>query len=187
MAQQLVSEDDVIGELKKALSETLRIEEDTIEPDSSLINDLDAESLDFLDVVYQMEQTFGIKMARQQVLEHVDELFGEDTAMDPDTGELTEPAVALLKLRFGEESVQVDDQLEMDDVAALVTVRSLARAVLDIMSTLPEQCASCGASDWGLDEHKIVCGSCKAEATYENGDDLMQAWLKKAQEEHKLF
>ena len=69
MKQQLLKEDDVIREMKKALAETLRIEEDTIQADSSLINDLGAESLDFLDVVYQMEQTFGIKMARHQVLE----------------------------------------------------------------------------------------------------------------------
>ncbi|MCP3867279.1 MAG: hypothetical protein GY703_04115 [Gammaproteobacteria bacterium] len=187
MKQQLISEEDVIVEMKKALAETLRIEEDTIQPDSSLINDLGAESLDFLDVVYQMEQTFGIKMARHQVLEHVEELFGEDEAIDPDTGELTPGSVALLKLRFGEEGNQIEDGMDMDEVPTLVTVRSMARAVLDILDTLQEKCESCGATEWKRDGNKIVCAVCGEPGVFENGDDLTQAWLKKAQEEHKLF
>ncbi len=187
MKQQLLKEDDVIREMKKALAETLRIDEDTIQADSSLINDLGAESLDFLDVVYQMEQTFGIKMARHQVLEHVEELFGEDTAVDPDSGELTPGAVALLKLRFGEESVEIPEDMDMDDVPTLVTVRSMSRAVLDILDTLPSACEACGATDWKLEDNKIICGACDAPGTFENGDDLTRAWLTKAQEEHKLF
>ena len=87
MKQELLKEEDVIREMKKVLAETLRIDEGTIEADSSLINDLGAESLDFLDVVYQLEQTFGIKMARHQVLEHVEELFGEDKAIDDDNND----------------------------------------------------------------------------------------------------
>jgi len=187
MKQELLKEEDVIREMKKVLAETLRIDEETIEADSSLINDLGAESLDFLDVVYQLEQTFGIKMARHQVLEHVEELFGEDKAIDDDTGELTKGAVALLKLRFGEEGIEIEEGMDMDEVPTLVTVRSMSRAVLDILDTLPEKCGACGASDWKLDGTKIVCAACDVPATFENGDDLTQAWLKRAQEEHSLF
>jgi acyl carrier protein len=64
MKQNLVTEEKVIDAVKDAVAETLSIEKDTINADSSLINDLDAESLDFLDINYRIEQTFGIKMAR---------------------------------------------------------------------------------------------------------------------------
>lgn len=187
MKQELIQQPLVISELKRILADTLRIDQETINADSSLINDLGAESLDFLDVVYQLEQTFGIKMARHQVLEHVEELFGEDKAVDEDSGELTEGAIAMLRLRFGEDSPEIEDGMDMDDVPRLVTVSSMAGAVLDILDTLPDKCGQCGASDWKLDGTKIVCGSCAAAATFENGDDLTQAWLKQAQEQHKLF
>ncbi len=62
-----------------------------IKPQSSLIKDLGAESLDFLDINYRLEQTFGIKMARRSVLDHMEELFGEETAIDSD-GKLTDKA-----------------------------------------------------------------------------------------------
>ncbi len=187
MKQELIQEAVVISELKRILADTLRIEQDTIEAESSLINDLGAESLDFLDVVYQLEQTFGIKMARHQVLEHVEELFGEDKAIDDDTGELTEGALAMLRLRFGEDAPDIDEGMDMDEVPKLVTVNSMARAVLDILDTLPEKCTACGASAWKTEETKIVCGECSAPGTFENGDDLTQAWLKNAQEQHNLF
>ncbi|MCB1858932.1 MAG: hypothetical protein KDI63_11690 [Gammaproteobacteria bacterium] len=187
MKQEQIQEALVVSELKRILADTLRIDEATIEADSSLINDLGAESLDFLDVVYQLEQTFGIKMARHQVLEHVEELFGEDKAIDEESGELTAGAIAMLRLRFGEDSPDIDEGMDMDDVPKLVTVSSMARAVMDILNTLPETCGECGAAAWKLEGTKILCGNCQAAGTFENGDDLTQAWLKRAQEEHHLF
>jgi len=38
--------------------------------------DLNAESLDFLDISYNLEQTFGLKMARHFVLDYVEESWG---------------------------------------------------------------------------------------------------------------
>jgi len=77
----------------------LRVDESTIKPESSLINDLGAESLDFLDINYRLEQAFGMKMARHFVLEHIEEMFGEGTAIDED-GRLTDKAIELLKDPF---------------------------------------------------------------------------------------
>jgi len=82
MKQNLITEETVFAELKKAIVETLRVEENAIKPESSLIKDLGAESLDFLDINYRLEQTFGIKMARHFILEHIEEMFGEGSAID---------------------------------------------------------------------------------------------------------
>ena len=76
MKQNLITEEKVFEELKKAIVETLRVDEGSIKPESSLINDLGAESLDFLDVNYRLEQAFGIKMARHFVLERNQHLTG---------------------------------------------------------------------------------------------------------------
>ncbi len=187
MSQNIITEEQVFKELKKAIVETLRVDEDSITPDSSLINDLGAESLDFLDINYRLEQAFGMKMARHFVLEHIEEMFGEGTAIDED-GRLTEKAIELLKVRFGHNMSDLKAGMDMDEIPVMITVRSMTQGVMDILNSLSEKCANCGNSAWQSDEGvKVKCSSCGESATYTNGDDLIKAWLTKVQEEKTIF
>jgi acyl carrier protein len=187
MTQDLITEQQVFDELKKAIVETLRVDENTIEPESSLINDLGAESLDFLDVNYRLEQAFGIKMARHFVLEHVEEMFGEGSALD-ENGQLTGKAVELLKIRLGENASNLEPGMDMDEVPGLITVHSLAAGVMDILDSLPERCSNCDKMAWITeDKTHIKCSSCGENATYANGDELIKRWLTKTQDEKKVF
>lgn len=187
MQNNLVSEEMVFEELKKAIVDTLRVGEGDIKPGSSFTEDLGAESLDFLDINYRLEQAFGIKMARHFVLEHIEEMFGEGTAIDDD-GCLTEKAVALLNLRYDENMSGIKAGMDMDEVPAMVTVESFAKGVMDILDTLPEQCAKCSSTEWKSEDGlKVLCGSCGESAAYMNGDDLIVDWLTKVQQEHKIF
>jgi len=187
MGQSLITRERVFEELKKAIAETLRADEASIKPESSLINDLSAESLDFLDINYRLEQVFGIKMARHFVLEHIEDLFGEGAAIDED-GRLTDKAVELLKIRFGEDMPELEPGMDMDEVPVLVTAGSIAQGVMDILDSLPEKCTSCGDGTWKTDDGaKVLCGSCGVAAPYKNGDDLTVEWLRKVQEEKKIF
>lgn len=187
MSQNLVSEQAVFDALKKAIVETLRVDAQRIKPDTYLVDDLDAESLDFLDINYRLEQTFGIKMARHFVLEHIEEMFGEETAID-DEGRLTEKAVQVLKIRFGEDMAELEPGMDMDEVPSLITVDSMIKAVMDILNTLPETCNHCSESAWKLEaETHIKCGACGEPAIYTNGDDLTQQWLQYIQSERNLF
>lgn len=186
MKQHLITEDRIIEELKKAIVETLRGDEKSITAESSLTKDLGAESLDFLDINYRLEQTFGIKMARHFILEHIEDMFGEGTAID-ENGQLTEKAIKLLSIRFGDQYADLKPGADMDSVPALITVRSMARGVLDILDSLPEKCA-CGASSWKTDEGvRIKCGACGEFAVFANGDDLIKAWLTAVQKEKNIF
>ena len=188
MKQTLITEQTVIEEVKKGVAETLNIDKGSIKPEHSLMKDLDAESLDFLDITYRLEQTFGIKMARHFVLEHVESMFGEGSAID-ENGQLTEKAVELLKIRAGGDlPKEIRAGMDMDEVPALVTVETMARGVMDILDSLPEACTACGSATWKTEDGlRISCGSCGAYATFNNGDDLTKAWLTKVQEEKKLF
>ena len=187
MSQNLITEEKVFEELKKAIVETLRVDESSITRESSLINDLGAESLDFLDINYRLEQAFGMKMARHFVLEHIEEMFGEGTAIDED-GRLTDKAIELLKIRFGNNMPELQPGMDMDEIPAMVTVQSMVQGVMDILNSLPATCASCGNSAWQSDDGiKIKCGSCGESATFTNGDDLIKAWLTKVQKEKNIF
>jgi acyl carrier protein len=187
MSQNLITEEKVFEELKKAIVETLRVDENSIKPETSFINDLGAESLDFLDINYRLEQAFGMKMARHFVLEHIEEMFGEGTAID-ENGQLTEKAIELLKIRFGDNMPDLKPGMDMDEVPALLTVQSIAHGIMDILDSLPEKCPNCGNSAWQSDDlSKVKCGSCGENAAYTNGDDLIKEWLTKVQEEKNIF
>src|SRR5512147_1864048 len=142
MGQNLISEATVLEEVKKAIAQTLKLEPEKIQPNESLIGDLGAESLDFLDINYRLEQAFGIKAARHFVLEHVEEMFGEGSAID-ENSQLTEKAVALLKIRLGDDlSGKLRPGMDMDEVPPLITVQGMARGVMDILESLSDKCTS---------------------------------------------
>lgn len=186
MRQELIKDDRVVEEVKKAIGETLNIDAVGISENHSLIKDLGAESLDFLDINYRLEQVFGIKMARHFILEHIEEMFGEGAAIDPN-GLLTEKAVKIMKLRLGENSAALEPGMDMDQVPAMITVATMARGVMDILDSLPDKCA-CGASSWkSEDGTHVVCSACSEEAPYTDGDDLIKEWLTNAQESHGIF
>jgi len=88
MPISLFTEEQIYGEVRKAIAETLRVPEASIQPDQSLIGDLGAESLDFIDINYRLEQRFRLSMPRKYLVEHVEEFFGGGTAID-DEGRIT--------------------------------------------------------------------------------------------------
>lgn len=51
------------------MADALGCDVDRIKPDSSLIGDLGAESIDFLDIVFRLERTFKVKIPRGKIVE----------------------------------------------------------------------------------------------------------------------
>ena len=56
-----MSEQEVYDKIKEVLENALGVDEDEITPDAKLEGDLGAESIDYLDIQFQIEKTFGIK------------------------------------------------------------------------------------------------------------------------------
>jgi len=187
MNQNLITEQRVFEEVTKAISEGIDINPATVKPESSLMKDLGAESLDFLDINYRLEQTFGIKMARRTIIDHMEEMFGEETAIDSD-GKLTDKAASVFAIRYDGSGNEIHAGMDMDELPAMVTVSSIAEMVMNLLNTLPEKCTECGALNWTLQEEThIHCGSCGEAAALTSGDDLIEAWLQQIQENKKIF
>lgn len=185
--QKIIGPDKVLDEVKGAISSALGVEAASILPEAVLTRDLDAESLDFLDISYHLEQAFGFKMARHFVLEHAEEIFGEGKAID-ENGCLTAEAVTMLRLRFNDAPEPLKPGMDMDEVVHLVTVESLVQNVMDILDSLPETCPACGHASWKTDDGThILCGSCGAAAAYKTGDELTVDWVHRVQEKERLF
>jgi len=88
---------DEIGErVAQALVQALGVSRNDITMETSLAGDLEAESIDFLDVVFRLEKDFGIEVARG-------ELFPQELLRDPamvSGGKLTEAGAVALRERF---------------------------------------------------------------------------------------
>ena len=185
MAQSLIGEERILEEVKEAIAHTTGVDKAAITADSSLVQDLGVLSLDFLDVNFRLEQVFGIKMARNFVLEHAEEMFGEGTVIN-ENNEVTEKGVEILKLRVGEAAGDLEPGTPVDELPALVTPRTLASAIRDILNCLPEK--SPAGADWKTgDGTHIVCSKTGAPAALPSGDEIVQRWLKSLQEEKQLF
>ncbi len=57
----------VFDKVKKILCEQFEVEEDKITEDTSLIDDLGADSLDLVDLVMSFEDEFGVEMPDEDI------------------------------------------------------------------------------------------------------------------------
>ena len=89
------TQDEIFDKVRSTLVDALGVDEDDVTRTATLRNDLGAESIDLLDIVFRLERNFGIKIPRG-------ELFPENVA-DPEmteNGRLTDKGLTELKQRM---------------------------------------------------------------------------------------
>ncbi len=64
---------ETLDTVREVLMDALGVDDDEVTPEATLIGDLGAESIDFLDIVFRLEKAFDIKIPRG-------ELFPENLA-----------------------------------------------------------------------------------------------------------
>lgn len=121
MAETSLSREDITERVAQALVQALGASRADITPDTSLAGDLEAESIDFLDIVFRLEKEFGIEIARG-------ELFPQEILRDANlvsNGRLTAAGVAELQKQFSFTDVSaLQPGASVDDLMNdLLTVR----------------------------------------------------------------
>jgi acyl carrier protein len=90
------SEEEIFEKVREALVDALGVDEDEVTPEATLQGDLDAESIDFLDIVFRLEKAFDIKIERG-------ELFPEDILTNSEyvqDGKVNAAGIAKLRERM---------------------------------------------------------------------------------------
>ena len=88
--------DEIFHKVRDVLVESLAVGEDEVVPGARLTTDLGAESIDFLDIKFQLEQVFGFKIEEG-------ELFPDNVAQDHEyvvDGTLTDKGLNALMERL---------------------------------------------------------------------------------------
>jgi acyl carrier protein len=62
-----MSRDEVFQKVRGVLVDALGVDDDEVTPEATLMGDLGAESIDFLDIVFRLEKAFGMKVPREEL------------------------------------------------------------------------------------------------------------------------
>jgi acyl carrier protein len=63
-----MTKDEILGKVRAILVDALGVDDDEVTEQSTLMGDLGAESIDFLDIVFRLEKTFGIKVPQEELM-----------------------------------------------------------------------------------------------------------------------
>jgi len=65
------SRNEVMAALRNILVESLGVKDEEVVPSASVVRDLGAESIDFLDVSFQIQQTFGVNIQAAEIRDRI--------------------------------------------------------------------------------------------------------------------
>lgn len=121
-----MSRDEILEKVTETLVDALGVDDDEVTSEATLVDDLGAESIDFLDIVFRLEKNFSIKIPRG-------ELFPENLTADSSLvadGKVTEEGVATLREKMPHadiDSFAADPQVE--NIQGLFTVNMIVNFI----------------------------------------------------------
>ena len=122
-----MNRDEINQKVQEVLVDALGVDDDEVTAEATLMGDLGAESIDFLDIVFRLEKAFEIKIPRE-------ELFPAENLMNNSefvqNGKLTEKGIAELKEKMPHTDIPgfLDDP-DINKLADLFTVNAIVNYV----------------------------------------------------------
>ena len=121
-----VSKDEVFKKVQAALVDALGVDDEEVTPEATMVGDLGAESIDFLDIVFKLEKAFGIEIPRKE-LSPEDILTNAEFVKD---GKVTPAGIAELKNRMPfVDFTKFEANPNVREFSNLMTVGDLCRYV----------------------------------------------------------
>lgn len=118
--------DQVYSKVQEVLVDALGVDEEEVTPQAKLVEDLGAESIDFLDIVFRLEKAFGIKIEQS-------ELFPESVLNDPryvQDGKVTDEGLAELRQRLPHADLsEFEASRSVEDFSNIFTVDAIVKFV----------------------------------------------------------
>jgi len=111
------------------MADALGCDVEEVKPQASLIDDLGAESIDFLDIVFRLERAFKVKIPRGKIVE---EARGElSESQFEQSGIVSEAGVARLKTFLSEVPPErIKTPFKVADIPRLFTTETFCKMVI---------------------------------------------------------
>ncbi len=116
---------EVFDKVQETLIDALGVDDDEVTPEATLIGDLGAESIDFLDIVFRLEKNFDIKIPRGELFP--ENLAGADSGFIQD-GMVTEKGISELRDRMPHADIDAfADDPKVENIQELFTVDMICK------------------------------------------------------------
>ncbi|MEO3973661.1 phosphopantetheine-binding protein [Streptomyces sp. CAU 1734] len=119
----------IVTAVNEAVIDALGVEPEEVVPEATLLDDLGAESIDLLDILFRLERSLGIKIQAAELAAHVqggipDEEFGDENEIVSAAG-----LAQLKKVMPQIDTAELGGKLRATRVMGLFTVENLAGLV----------------------------------------------------------
>jgi acyl carrier protein len=113
--------------VRSVVADSLSLEVEKVSPTVSLINELGAESLDFLDIVFKLERSYGIQITRGELERAARGDMAEDEFAPQ--GLVSEVGLARLRELMPEVADKIVPGLHQGQILSLFTVQTFVHLV----------------------------------------------------------
>lgn len=128
-----MSVDNVYPKVRQIIADVLVVDESEVELKKRLVVDLGAESIDFLDLIFQLEQEFKVKIPRGQLEQEARQLVPEGEFEV--NGTITKQGIEALKQYMPEVPAEYfHSDMKVNDIPTLFTVETCCKFVLNARS-----------------------------------------------------
>ena len=139
MAQMEVTKEEidaVYPTVAATVADALGCDADEVTPQASLIEDLNAESIDFLDIVFRLERAFKVKIPRGKIIE---DARGSLAESEFESGGTLTPAGEQRLREFLSEvpADRIKSPVKAAEIAKLFTVETFAKMVIRQQKATP--------------------------------------------------
>ena len=122
-----MSRDEIFGEVQEVLVDALGVDDDEVTGEATLMGDLGAESIDFLDVVFRLEKAFGIKIPREELFP-IENLMSNPEYVS--SGKMTETGLVELRTKMPHTDFSAfESDPDINKLGDLFTVNSIVNYV----------------------------------------------------------
>ncbi len=122
-----MSRDEIFQKVQGVLVDALGVDDDEVTADATLMGDLGAESIDFLDIVFRLEKAFGMKVPREELFP-VESLLNNPQLVS--NGKLTSQGLAELRQRVPHTDLtEFEKNPDINKLADLFTVNAIVNYV----------------------------------------------------------
>ena len=122
-----ISRDEIFDKVQEVMIDALGVDDDEVTIGATLMGDLGAESIDFLDIVFRLEKVFAIKIPREELFPAEDLMNNSEFIHN---GKLTEKGLAELRDKMPHTDLtEFEKDPDINKMGDLFTVNAIVNYV----------------------------------------------------------
>ncbi len=160
--------------IKETLVQVLGCNANDVTPDAALVNDLNADSLDFIEFRHILEKRLEITLPQKSVLDHLSNALGSSQHVY-ENGRITPLAATVLHQSFFHYDAQhVHAGMLPYEIMQVTTIRNWTACCYSLFNYLPDVCPHCQAIETTQSPlGKVICSHCCATIKPQTGDTIL--------------